>query len=158
MQIQWVMRIARTPGRGQVSHSSCVSWRIWECISPVLVSFHLQTRGQHFLPPHPVQRAASLEEALSPDMRAGGPQQEGLAGTPGPPEIPHVTGMVVQQVLLSWGPRQPPASLLWILGPYIPVLSLGLDSSQSQNIMLMLKPVLSWLPVIPGLLSQNMAG
>lgn len=109
-------------------------------------------------PPHPVQRAASLEEALSPDMRAGGPQQEGLAGTPGPPETPHVTGMVVQQVLQSWGPRQPPASLLWILGPYIPVLSLGLDSSQSRNIMLMLKPVLSWLPVIPGLLSQNMAG
>lgn len=58
-------------------------------------------------------------------MRAGGPQWEGLAGTPGPPEAPHVTGTVVQQVLQSWGPQQPPASLLWILSPFIPVLIFG---------------------------------
>lgn len=58
-------------------------------------------------------------------MRAGGPQWEGLAGTPGTPEAPHVTSTVVQQVLQSWGPRQPPASLLWIRGPYIPVLIFG---------------------------------
>lgn len=50
-------------------------------------------------------------------MRAGGPQREGLAGTPGPPEAPHVTGTVVQQCSRVGGPGslQPPSCGFWAL-------------------------------------------
>ena len=50
-------------------------------------------------------------------MRAGGPQREGLAGTPGTPEAPHVTSTVVQQVLRAGGPGslQLPSCGFWAL-------------------------------------------
>lgn len=92
-------------------------------------------------------------------MRAGGPQWEGLAGTPGTPEAPpcdqHGGPAGAPELGAPAASSFPPVDS----GPLYTCPDLwGLTAARVGTITLMLKPVLLWLLVTPGLLSQNMAG